>query len=73
MKYLETARLLIRNFDAEDLDELVDYRSNVLCSKYQRGQYRDRDYLAVFIEEAKEGYLVFYRQEAFRSRRQGFQ
>ena len=54
MKYLETERLLIRNFEAADLDELVDYRSNVLCYKYQRSQYRDRDHLMVFIEDARE-------------------
>lgn len=57
MKYLETERLLIRNFEAEDLDELLDYRSNVLCYKYQRSQYRDREHLAVFIEEAKKNDL----------------
>ncbi len=54
MTYLETERLLIRNFEAEDLDELVEYRNNELCYKYQRGQYRDRGHLAIFIEAAAE-------------------
>ncbi len=54
MTYLETEWLLIRNFEVADLDELVDYRNNELCYKYQRGQYRDRGHLAIFIEEAKE-------------------
>ncbi len=54
MTYLETDRLFIRNFEATDLDELVDYRNNVLCNKYQRSQYQDRNRLAIFIEEARE-------------------
>ncbi len=58
MSYLETGRLLLRNFEAADLDELVDYRNNELCYKYQRGQYRSREDLAAFIENAKTDDLV---------------
>lgn len=54
MILLTTKRLMIRNFEASDLDELTDYRNHVLCYKYQRGQYRDRSDLAIFIEQAKE-------------------
>lgn len=57
MKYLETERLLIRNFEAADLDELVDYRSNILCNKYQRGQYQVKDHLAISIEDSKNDNL----------------
>lgn len=53
MAYVETGRLLLRNFDLADLDELADYRNNELCYKYQRGQYRSREDLTAFIEKAK--------------------
>ena len=53
MIYLETERLHIRNFEPADLDELADYRNSVLCNKYQRSQYQDRNRLVIFIEEAR--------------------
>lgn len=55
--YFETKRMIIRNFRDNDIDELVDYRSNELCFKYQRGQYRDRENLSRFIERTKEDKL----------------
>lgn len=51
--YFETKRLALRNFEIKDLEELVDYRSNELCSKFQRGQFKDKENLKTFIEKTK--------------------
>lgn len=46
---LESRRLIIRNFLESDIEELVDYRNNILCSKYQRGQFHSKEKLENFI------------------------
>lgn len=46
---LEGRRLIVRNFLESDIDELVDYRSSILCSRYQRGQFHSREKLENFI------------------------
>ncbi|MBU5225273.1 GNAT family N-acetyltransferase [Clostridium senegalense] len=51
--YFETKRLALRNFEIKDLEELVDYRSNDLCSKFQRGQFKDNKNLTKLIEKSK--------------------
>jgi len=51
--YLETNRLLLRNFRKEDLEALVDYRKHPDCSRYQRGQFKDRENLNRLIECTK--------------------
>lgn len=56
-EYLETNRLFLRNFCLEDLDALTDYRSNPLCSRYQRGQFTDRENLRRFIEKTQHDTL----------------
>lgn len=55
--YFTTQRLALRNFAQKDLDALVDYRSNPICAKYQRGQFRDRENLAAFIERTRNDTL----------------
>ncbi len=51
--YLETARLVLRNFNEADLNTLVDYRSHPLCAQYQRGQFKDRENLSRLIARTK--------------------
>ncbi len=42
MIFLKTPRLCLRNTIQDDADVMRDYRNNELCSRYQRGQVRDR-------------------------------
>ena len=51
--YLETERLLLRNFCMADLESLVDYRRHPDCARYQRGQFTDRENLSSLIERSK--------------------
>ena len=50
MIFLETERLVLRNVTAKDADIMFDYRNNELCTKYQRGQTKDRDGIAALVE-----------------------
>lgn len=63
MIFLETERLLLRNIQEKDLDILYDYRNNQLCSRYQRGQTKDREGLIKLIAERKNGKISV--EEAF--------
>ena len=64
--YLETERLLLRNFCMADLESLVDYRRHPDCARYQRGQFTDRENLSSLIERSKtddpfsEGEILVY-------------
>lgn len=51
--YLETDRLLLRNFCTADLESLVDYRKHPDCARYQRGQFADHENLSRLIERSK--------------------
>lgn len=51
MIFMETDRLILRNVEPFDIDELYDYRNNIACSKYQRGQKRNYDDLVNLINE----------------------
>lgn len=51
--FLETERLILRNFRATDLDPLLDYRNDVRCIQFQRGQLHDRERLSALIERRK--------------------
>ncbi len=41
MIFLKTNRLILRNVEKKDAEEIFDYRNNDVCSKYQRGQTKD--------------------------------
>ena len=41
MIHLETERLVLRNLCPEDADVMYDYRNDIRCSRYQRGQTKD--------------------------------
>ena len=41
MIFWETDRLRLRNVEAKDAAIMFDYRNNVLCARYQRGQTKD--------------------------------
>lgn len=43
MVFIETQRLILRNVTPIDAPVMYDYRNNVLCSRYQRGQTKDFD------------------------------
>ncbi len=53
MIFLETQRLILRNLQASDLEELYDYRNDDRCTRYQRGQMRERSDLAALIERRR--------------------
>ena len=53
MVFIETSRLVLRNWEAEDLEELVDYRNDDRCTRYQRGQFHEREELAALIQRRK--------------------
>ena len=41
MIHLETERLIIRNLKPADAEVMHDYRNDIRCSRYQRGQTKD--------------------------------
>ena len=53
MVFLETERLLLRNFKNNDLEILYEYRNNPNCYKYQRWSNTSKEYLKDFIEKEK--------------------
>lgn len=55
MIFLETQRLRLRNIDEKDLDIMYDYRNHECCSRYQRGQTKNREELKKLIVERKHG------------------
>ncbi|MFC4805424.1 GNAT family N-acetyltransferase [Filifactor villosus] len=55
MIFLETKRLRLRNIEEKDLDIIYDYRNHELCSRYQRGQTKNREGLKKLISERKYG------------------
>ena len=54
MTFLETNRLRLRNVSPKDTIQMVDYRNNERCSKYQRGQTKDYKDIVTLIERNKE-------------------
>lgn len=59
MTHLETQRLILRNFDINDLDALYDYRNDDRCARFQRWEAKDtaRDGLAAMIAEKADSGL----------------
>ncbi len=55
MIFLETERLRLRNIEEKDLDIMYEYRNNQRCSRYQRGQTKDKEGLINLIAERKDG------------------
>lgn len=55
MIFLETERLILRNMEEKDLETMYEYRNSQLCSRYQRGQTKDKKGLMRLIEERKDG------------------
>ncbi len=53
MTFLETERLILRNVKAEDAAIMYDYRNNLACAKYQRGQTKDFDGIVDLVEKRK--------------------
>ena len=49
MVFLESARLILRNLEPKDVGVMYDYRNHEACTRYQRGQIRDRDGIASLI------------------------
>ena len=57
MTFLETNRLRLRNVSPKDAIQMVDYRNNERCSKYQRGQTKDYKDIVTLIERNKDNAL----------------
>ena len=57
MIFLETNRLRLRNVSPKDAIQMVDYRNNERCSKYQRGQTKDYKDIVALIERNKDNAL----------------
>lgn len=58
MIYLETQRLVLRNWEQIDLDELFDYRNDERCTRFQRGQLHERADLAELIRRRSKDDLI---------------
>ena len=57
MIFLETNRLRLRSVSKKDVDQMIDYRNNDQCSKYQRGQMKDYDGIIALVERRKDDIL----------------
>lgn len=53
MLILETPRLRLRNVRSCDADVMFDYRNNIICSRFQRGQTTDYEKIRQLIERRK--------------------
>lgn len=53
MIFIETQRLLLRNLKPGDEQTIYDYRSNKICTRYQRGQVQDYEGIAAMVERSK--------------------
>ena len=51
---METARLILRNVAAKDVEIIYDYRNNEVCARYQRGQTKDYDGIVALVEHRKD-------------------
>lgn len=59
---LETKRLKLRPFKDTDIRELIDYRNNEICAKYQR--YDDKSEKALIESLLKEiKTLIIYQKQ----------
>ncbi len=54
MIFIETDRLRLRNLELKDANEMVDYRNNKICSRYQRGQSKEYEKIVDLIRR-REG------------------
>lgn len=43
MEFFRTERLVLRNVKEKDVPAIYDYRSNEICTRYQRGQVKELD------------------------------
>lgn len=57
MIFLKTSRLRLRSVSKKDVDQMIDYRNNDQCSKYQRGQTKDYDGIVALVERRKDDIL----------------
>lgn len=57
MVFIETDRLRLRNLELKDANEMVDYRNNIICSRYQRGQTKEYEKIVDLIRRRKEDNL----------------
>jgi len=65
MNHLQTERLILRNFLPQDLHCLWEYRNDVRCSRYQRGQANKREELADMIAEHRADDLSLQQKVCF--------
>ena len=57
MIFLETDRLCLRSVEAQDEGVMFDYRNDIRCSRYQRGQKRARHQIRELIGKRKDDVL----------------
>ena len=57
MIFLETGRLCLRSVEEQDEGVMFDYRNDIRCSKYQRGQSRARHQIRELIGRRKDDVL----------------
>lgn len=62
---LETKRLILRNFQDKDIEELFDYRNNDKCKKYQRYYDTSKNYLINFININKNKVFLSEEEQHF--------
>ena len=57
MIFLETDRLHLRSVEAQDEGVMFDYRNDIRCSRYQRGQKRARHQIRELIGRREDDVL----------------
>ena len=57
MIFLQTERLILRSVEERDEAVMFDYRNDLRCSRYQRGQKRARHQIRELIERRKDDVL----------------
>ena len=58
MIILETERLILRTLKPSDAEVMYDYRNDVRCAKYQRGQTKDLPGIQALVEKRKDDTLT---------------
>jgi len=63
MILMETERLLLRNLELSDINEIYDYRNNEVCNQYQRWDDFTKEDILSFITNFKEDVFLSVKDE----------
>ena len=57
MIFLQTERLILRNVEQADAAVMFDYRNDLRCSRYQRGQHKEQQQIEALIRRRENDLL----------------